>query len=154
MAMFQIGVKNSLFFINKVKMDICLGEEIVGTSCEKENKMQKRNQTEFRVKKVIKKKDDKLYMWSVKVMTTFFTVGLIKKILSFKMSYFPEPYTYSKNKIEVELDLPNYATKYDWKNKTGVDTSDFAKKTDLANLKSDVDKLDIDKLEKSTKWSK
>ena len=40
------------------------------------------------------------------------------------------------------------------KNKTGVDTSDFAKKTDLANLKSDVDKLDIGKLEKSTKWSK
>ena len=29
------------------------------------------------------------------------------------MSYFPEPYTYSKNKIEVELDLPNYATKCD-----------------------------------------
>ena len=54
MAMFQIGVKNSLFFIKKVKMDICLGEEIVGTSCEKEKKMQKRNQTEFRVEKVIK----------------------------------------------------------------------------------------------------
>ena len=33
-----------------------------------------------------------------------------------------------------------------FKNATGVDTSDFAKKTDLANLKSDVDKLDIDKL--------
>ena len=32
------------------------------------------------------------------------------------------------------------------KNATGVDTSDFAKKSDLANLKSDVDKLDIDEL--------
>ena len=39
-----------------------------------------------------------------------------------------------------------YATKADLKNATRVDTSDFAKKTDLANLKSDVDKLDIDKL--------
>ena len=42
--------------------------------------------------------------------------------------------------------MSNYATKSDLKNATGVDTSDFAKKTDLANLKSDVDKLDIDKL--------
>ena len=40
----------------------------------------------------------------------------------------------------------NYATKTDLKNATGADTSSFAKKTDLANLKSDVDKLDIDKL--------
>ena len=48
--------------------------------------------------------------------------------------------------MKVELDLFNYATKADLKNATGVDTSDFAKKTDLANLKSDVNKLDIDKL--------
>ena len=46
-----------------------------------------------------------------------------------------------------ELDLPNYATKADLKNATGVDTSDFAKRTDLANLKSDVDKLDTANLE-------
>ena len=38
-----------------------------------------------------------------------------------------------------ELDLCNYAIKADLKNTTGVDTSDFAKKTGLANLKSDVD---------------
>ena len=50
--------------------------------------------------------------------------------------------------MKVELDFYNYATKADLKNATGVDTSDFAKKTDLANLKSDVDKLDIDKLKK------
>ena len=49
-------------------------------------------------------------------------------------------------KVKVELDLCNYATKTDLKNATGVDTSSFAKKTGLANLKSDVDKLDIDKL--------
>ena len=48
--------------------------------------------------------------------------------------------------MKVELYLSNYGTKTDLKNKTGVDTSSFAKKTDLTNLKSDVDKLDIDKL--------
>ena len=48
--------------------------------------------------------------------------------------------------MKVESDLSNYATKADFKNTTGVDASDFAKKTDLVNLKSDVDKLDIDKL--------
>ena len=40
----------------------------------------------------------------------------------------------------------NYATKADLKNATDVDTSKFAKKVDLASLKSNVDKLDIDKL--------
>ena len=42
--------------------------------------------------------------------------------------------------------MSNYATKTDLKNATGIDTSSFAKKVDLANLKSNVDKLDIDKL--------
>ena len=59
--------------------------------------------------------------------------------------YFPEPKS-SGGKVKVELDLSNYATKADLKNATGVDTSKFAKKVDLANLKSNVDKLDIDKL--------
>ena len=49
-------------------------------------------------------------------------------------------------RVKVELDLSNYATKTDLKNATGIDTSSFAKKVDLANLKSNVDKLDIDKL--------
>ena len=48
--------------------------------------------------------------------------------------------------MKVELDLSNNATKADLKNATGVDISDFPKKTDLANLESDVNKLDIDKL--------
>ena len=48
--------------------------------------------------------------------------------------------------MKVELGLSTYTTKADIKNATGVDTSDFAKKTDFASLKSDVDKLDIDKL--------
>ena len=44
------------------------------------------------------------------------------------------------------MDLCNYATNADLKNATGVDTSKFAEKVDLANFKSNVDKLDIDKL--------
>ena len=60
-------------------------------------------------------------------------------------SYFPKPKSIKEN-VKVELDLSNYATKADLKNATGVDTSGFAKKTDSANLKSDVNKLDIDKL--------
>ena len=59
--------------------------------------------------------------------------------------YFPEPKS-SGGRVKVELDLSNYATKADLENATGVDTSKSAKKVDLANLKSDVDKLDIDKL--------
>ena len=59
--------------------------------------------------------------------------------------YFPEPKS-SGGRVKVELDLSNYATKTDLKNATVVNTSSFAKKTDLANLKSNVDKLDIDKL--------
>ena len=47
--------------------------------------------------------------------------------------------------MKIELDLSNYATKADLKNATGVATSKFDNKVGLANLKSNVDKLDIDK---------
>ena len=59
--------------------------------------------------------------------------------------YFPEPKSFGR-RVKFELDLSNYATKADLKNATGVDTLKFAKKVDLARLKSNVDKLDIDKL--------
>ena len=59
--------------------------------------------------------------------------------------YFPELHS-SERKVKNELHACNYATKADLKNARGVDTSKFAKKVDLANLKSDVDKLDVDKL--------
>ena len=59
--------------------------------------------------------------------------------------YFPAP-KYLGGKVKFELDLSNFATKTDLKNATGIDTSSFAKKVNLANLKSNVDKLDIDKL--------
>ena len=50
--------------------------------------------------------------------------------------YFREPKSLG-GKVKVELDLSNYATKTDFKNATGVDTSSFAKKNDLASLKSE-----------------
>ena len=58
---------------------------------------------------------------------------------------FPQPKS-SGERRKVELDLSNYAIKEYLKNATGVDTSKFAKKVDLANLKSNVDNLDIDEL--------
>ena len=61
------------------------------------------------------------------------------------MSYYP-PYKSSSNNVKVELDLTNYATKTDLKNITRVDVSTYASKTNLAVLKIEVDKIDVDKL--------
>ena len=60
--------------------------------------------------------------------------------------YFPKPFRSFGRNINVKVDLSNYATKTDLKNVTHVDTSSFALKTNLASLKTEVDKLDIDKL--------
>ena len=59
--------------------------------------------------------------------------------------YFP-PYGSSSESTKVELDLSNYATKADVKNITHVDVSSYVSKTNLAALKSEVDKIDTDKL--------
>ena len=59
--------------------------------------------------------------------------------------YFEEPESLGE-RMKAELDLSNYATKADVKNARGVDTSEFAKRVDLASLKSNIEKLDIDKL--------
>ena len=59
--------------------------------------------------------------------------------------YFP-PYNNSSGKIKVELDLSNCATKKDIKDITHIDVSGFASKTNLAALKTEVDKIDTDKL--------
>ena len=53
----------------------------------------------------------------------------------------------TKKKIEVQLDLSDYVIISDLKGTTCIDTSKFAKKTDSCSLKSDIDKLDIYKLE-------
>ena len=59
--------------------------------------------------------------------------------------YFPKPFnSHFGDSIKVKIDLSNYATKTDIKNISHVDNSSFALKTNLANLKTEVDKLDID----------
>ena len=60
-------------------------------------------------------------------------------------AYYP-PYKSSGQNVKVELDLANYATKTDLKNITHVDVTSYASKTNLAALKTEVDKIDIDKL--------
>ena len=80
-------------------------------------------------------------MLNGKATIILLTVGLIVKL----SEYFPEPKSFGK-RVKVELDWSNYTTKADLKNATGVDTSKVAKKVDLASLKSNVEKLDMDKL--------
>ena len=60
-------------------------------------------------------------------------------------TYYP-PYKSSSSNIQVELDLTNYATKTDLNNITHTDVSSFASKTNLTLLKTEVDKINVDKL--------
>ena len=60
--------------------------------------------------------------------------------------YFPKARPFAGN-VKVELYLYNYVTKTDLKNVAGADTWKFAKKVDLASLKSIIEKTDIGKLE-------
>ena len=61
--------------------------------------------------------------------------------------YFPKPFdSHFGGSIKVKIDLSNYGTKADIKNISNADTLIFALKTNLANLKTEVDKLDFDKL--------
>ena len=62
------------------------------------------------------------------------------------MSQYYPPYRSSRNNVKVELDLGNYATKTDLNNITHVDVSSFASETNLAALKTEVDKIDADRL--------
>ena len=98
---------------------------------------------------MIKRKDNKLYVkW--KGYDSSFNSCIDKKDLSnecIKISqYLPKPYEPFAGDINVKVDLSNYATKTDIKNISHVDTSSFALKSNLASLKTEVDKLDIDKL--------
>ena len=72
--------------------------------------------------------------------------GLITKTLYKMIQYFPKPYGPFGGDINVKVDLSNYTTKTDLKNIAHVDASKFALKSNLASLKTEVDKLDIDKL--------
>ena len=114
--------------------------------------MQKKNQEEFRIEKVIKRKGNKMYVkW--KGYDNSFNSWIDKACLvqrtekrSYKMSQYFPPYDNSNENIKVELDISNYATKKDIKDITHVDTSSYALKTNLAALKTEVDKIDTNKL--------
>ena len=71
-----------------------------------------------------------------------------KLLYNYKMSTYYPPYKSSSNNIKVELDLTNYTTKTDLKNITHVDVSSYATKTNLASLKTELDKIDVDKLKR------
>ena len=60
--------------------------------------------------------------------------------------YFPKPYQQFGGDINVKVNLSDYATKADIRNITHGDTSSFALIKKLASLKTEVGKLDIDKL--------
>ena len=60
--------------------------------------------------------------------------------------YFPKPYEPFRGDINVKVDLSNYAAKTDLKNVSHVDVSNFALKSNLASLKTEVDKIDVDNL--------
>ena len=62
------------------------------------------------------------------------------------MTTYYRPYKSSTNNIKVELDLTNHATKTDLKNITHTDVINFASKTNLSALKTEVNKIDVDKL--------
>ena len=61
------------------------------------------------------------------------------------MSYYPEPDSHNTDKVKVVLDLSNYATKKELDNAIGFDISDLGAKKDFIALKTEVDKLDINK---------
>ena len=60
--------------------------------------------------------------------------------------YFPKGYRTFDRNIKVKVDLSNYAIKADIKNISHIDTLSLTLKTNLANLKTEVDKLNFDKL--------
>ena len=79
-----------------------------------------------------------------KELLVVFMIENYKRVY-YKMSYYPL-HKSSSNNIKVKLDLMNHATKTDLKNITHVDVSSFASKSNLAALKTEVDKIDVDKI--------
>ena len=79
-----------------------------------------------------------------KIIGSFYENELLQSIL--QMSYFPKPDSHIRDKVKVILDLSNYATKKELDHARRADTSDLAAKKDFIALKSEIDKLDINKL--------
>ena len=109
------------------------GEPITGGFYEKE--LQKTDQQEFRIEKVIKRKGNKLYVkW--KRYNSSFNSWINKKRPCIKMiQYFSTLFIIFGGNVNLKVDLSNYATKTDLKNVIHVDTSSFAPKRNLASLK-------------------
>ena len=100
--------------------------------------MQKTNQEKFRIEKAFKRKINSLYIkW--KGYDNPLNICINEK-------YFPKPFKSFGENINVKVDLSNYATKTDLENVTHVDTSSFPLQTNLAGLKTEVDKLGIGKI--------
>ena len=78
------------------------------------------------------------------VIIIYLIAGLTKNI-SQKIDFYPEPDSYSRSKIKVELDLFNYTTKSDLKSTAGSDASEFVKTIDSVGSKYEVDKVDVKK---------
>ena len=86
----------------------------------------------------------KFYKWN---FLKFFKLSFLNERSHIRISqYFPKPFRSFGENINVKVDLSNYTTKTDLKNVTHNDTSTSALKTNLASLRTEVDKLDIDKL--------
>ena len=79
-------------------------------------------------------------------MITLLIFGLMKKILFKTSQYFPKPYRSFEGNVKLELNLCSYETKAELKNVIGVDTSKLTAKSDLAILKEEVDKINVEKL--------
>ena len=113
-------------------------EKISGTFYKKE--LQKKNQEEFRIEKVIKRKGVRIYVkW--KGYDNLFNSWIDKKRLSMyiKVSqYFPNPYESFGGDINIKVDLSIYATKTDLKNILHIDVSSYALNSILASLKTEV----------------
>ena len=86
------------------------------------------------------------YLSNGRDMIIHLIVGLIKKTLYKNESILSKPFKNFGGNINVKVDRSSYATKSDIKSISHVDTLSFALKTNLASLKTEVDKLNIDKL--------
>ena len=143
-VIFQIG-QEKVLLLKKLKV-VCRGHMLLMILMKKkllEHFMKKQIKKSLELKKNSREKVINYVKW--KGYDSSFNSWIDKKDIAKTSEYFPKPNSLEKN-VKVEMDLSNYAAKTDIKNSIRIDTSSFAKKVDLASLKSDVDKLDINKL--------
>ena len=143
---------SEVFVIKKVKNSVPWTYIISDLNQEKLLKRFMKTNCKKQIKKSLemkKQKREKVINWKVEWNVKWkgyknpFNIWIHTKDIVQMSEYFSEPKSLG-GKVKVEFDLSNYATKVDFKNVTGV--SKFAKKVDLAYLKSNIDKVDIDHL--------